>query len=127
MSLRSPLARVLYHGAARDGVGHWWVQRVTAVALAPLALWLTVSLLVLPDGYAAVSAWIGAGVHPVLLSLTVLLAIWHSWLGLQVVIEDYVHGFLVKTGSLLLSSCVHGLLAASALYAVLRIALKAAA
>jgi succinate dehydrogenase membrane anchor subunit len=126
MSLRSPLARVLYHGAARDGVGHWWVQRVTAVALAPLALWLTVSLLALPDGYGAASAWIGAGVHPVLLALTVLLAIWHSWLGLQVVIEDYVHGFLVKTTSLLLSTFVHGLLAASALYAVLRVALKAA-
>ncbi|HXN10529.1 MAG TPA: succinate dehydrogenase, hydrophobic membrane anchor protein [Steroidobacteraceae bacterium] len=127
MSLRSPLARVLYHGAAHDGVGHWWVQRVTAVALAPLALWLTVSLLALPDGYGAVCAWIGAGVHPVLLALTVLLAVWHSWLGLQVVIEDYVHGFLVKTASLLLSTFVHGLLAAGALYAVLRIALKAAA
>jgi succinate dehydrogenase / fumarate reductase membrane anchor subunit len=127
MSLRSPLGRVLYHGAARDGVGHWWVQRVSAVALAPLALWLTVSLLALPDGYAAVTAWIGAGMHPVLLALTVLLAIWHSWLGLQVVIEDYVHGFVTKTCSLLLSSFVHGLLAATALYAVLRIALRGAA
>ena len=91
MSLRSPLSRVLYHGAAHDGTGHWWVQRVTAVALAPLAIWLTVSLLALPDGYGAVTAWIGAGMHPVLLALTLGLAIWHSWLGLQVVIEDYVH------------------------------------
>jgi succinate dehydrogenase / fumarate reductase, membrane anchor subunit len=124
MSLRSPLGRVLYHGAAHDGVAHWWVQRVTAVALAPLAIWLTVSLLALPDDYRAVSSWIGAGVHPVLLALVVLLAIWHSWLGLQVVIEDYVHGFLSKTGALLLSTFVHGLLAASALYAVLRIALR---
>jgi succinate dehydrogenase / fumarate reductase membrane anchor subunit len=126
MSLRSPLGRVLYHGAARDGVGHWWVQRVTAVALAPLALWLTVSLLALPDGYRAVTEWIGAGMHPVLLALTVLLAVWHSWLGLQVVIEDYVHGFVIKTCSLLLSTFAHGLLAAGALYAVLRIALRAA-
>jgi succinate dehydrogenase / fumarate reductase membrane anchor subunit len=126
MSLRSPLARALYHGAARDGVGHWWVQRVTAVALAPLALWLTASLLALPDGYRAVSSWIGAGVHPVLLALTMLLALWHSWLGLQVVIEDYVHGFLTKTCALLLSTFAHGLLAASALYAVLRIALRSA-
>jgi succinate dehydrogenase / fumarate reductase membrane anchor subunit len=124
MSLRSPLSRVLYHGAAHDGTGHWWVQRVTAVALAPLAIWLTVSLLALPDGYGAVTAWIGAGMHPVLLALTLGLAIWHSWLGLQVVIEDYVHGFGTKTCSLLLSTFVHGLLAASALYAVLRIALR---
>jgi len=127
MSLRSPLSRVLYHGAARDGVGHWWIQRVTAVALAPLAIWLTVSLLSLPDDYQAVVAWIGAGLHPVLLALAVLLAIWHSWLGLQVVIEDYVHGFVTKTCSLLLSTFVHGLLGASALYAVLRIALRGAA
>lgn len=124
MSLRSPLARVLYLGAARDGVGHWWVQRVTAIALAPLAIWLTAELLALPDGYDAAIAWIGAGVHPVLLALALVLAIWHSWLGVQVVIEDYVHGFLAKTCSLLLSSCVHGLLVASALYAVLRIALR---
>jgi succinate dehydrogenase / fumarate reductase membrane anchor subunit len=127
MSLRSPLARVLYHGAARDGVAHWWAQRVSAVALAPLAIWLAVALLALPDGYGAVISWVGAGLHPVLLALTVLLALWHSWLGLQVVIEDYVHGFLIKTSALLLSTCVHGLLAASALYAVLHIALKGAA
>jgi succinate dehydrogenase / fumarate reductase membrane anchor subunit len=127
MSLRSPLSRALYHGAARDGVGHWLVQRVSAVALAPLAIWLTVALLGVPDQYGAVIAWIGAGVHPVLLALTLLLALWHSWLGLQVVIEDYVHGFVTKTCSLLLSSFVHGLLAATALYAVMRIALRSGA
>jgi succinate dehydrogenase / fumarate reductase membrane anchor subunit len=127
MSLRSPLGRVLYLGAARDGVGHWWVQRVTAVALAPLAVWLTIALLALPEGYDAALAWIGAGMHPVLLALTLLLALWHSWLGVQVVIEDYVHGFAIKTVSLLLSTFAHGLLAASALYAVLRIALRSGA
>jgi len=125
MSLRTPLARVLNRGSAHDGVHHWWLQRVTAVALAPLCLWLTVSLLALPAGsYGAVSAWIGTGLHPVLLALTVVLASWHAWLGIQVVIEDYVSQAGWKTLLLLLSSFVNALLAASAVYAVLRVSLR---
>jgi len=127
MSLRTPLARALHHGTARDGVGHWLIQRVTAAALAPLAVWLLVALLSLPDaGYPTVVTWIGAGWNPVLLALTVLIGAWHAWLGVQVVIEDYVHGFLPKTIALLLSVFVHVLLATSGVYAVLRIALRSA-
>ncbi len=124
MSLRSPLGRALNHGAAHDGVQHWWVQRVTAIALGPLLVWLVVALFSLPAGYAAVTAWIGAGLHPVFLALTVLLGAWHSWLGVQVVVEDYVHGFALKTSTLLCSGFLHALLAACGLYAVLRIALR---
>jgi succinate dehydrogenase / fumarate reductase membrane anchor subunit len=127
MSLRTPLGRVLYQGTARDGVGHWWVQRVTAVALAPLSIWLTLSLLWQPTAsYEDVTTWIGSGLHPVLLALTVVLAAWHAWLGIQVVIEDYVaqHGWKILL--LLLSAFVNALLAASGVYAVLRIALRSA-
>jgi succinate dehydrogenase / fumarate reductase membrane anchor subunit len=124
MSLRAPLARALHHGTARDGVGHWVVQRVTAVALAPLAIWLLVGLLSLPlADYASVVRWVGAGLHPVLLALLVLVAAWHAWLGVQVVIEDYVHGFLSKTLALLCSLLLHVLVATAGVYAVLRIAL----
>jgi succinate dehydrogenase / fumarate reductase membrane anchor subunit len=124
MSLRAPLARALHHGSAHDGVGHWLVQRVTAAALAPLAIWLLVGLLSLPSSdYATVTRWIGAGAHPVLLALTLLIASWHAWLGIQVVIEDYVHGFVAKTVALLASLFVHVLLAAAGVYAVLHIAL----
>jgi succinate dehydrogenase / fumarate reductase membrane anchor subunit len=128
MSLRTPLGQALHHGTARDGVGHWLIQRVTAIALAPLAAWLLIALLALPSpDYATVSAWIAAGVHPVLLALIVVIASWHAWLGVQVVIEDYVHGFLAKTTALLASTFVHLLVAASGVYAVLRIALGGAA
>src|SRR5665213_3372955 len=125
MSLRTPLARVLNHGAAHDGVGHWIVERVTALALAPLSVWLLVSLLSLPQvDYASVSAWVAASWNPVWLALVVVLAAWHSWLGVQVVTEDYVHQALTKTLTLLLSTFAHALLAVSGVYAVLRIALR---
>jgi succinate dehydrogenase / fumarate reductase membrane anchor subunit len=128
MSLRTPLGRVLNHGAAHDGVSHWWIERITALALVPLSVWLIIALLRLPlADYAGVSAWIGAGLNPVLLGLFVLLACWHSHLGVQVVVEDYVHAAAVKTATLLLSSAVHLLLTAAGLYAVLRIALKGVA
>jgi succinate dehydrogenase / fumarate reductase, membrane anchor subunit len=128
MSLRTPLGQALHHGTARDGVGHWLIQRVTALALAPLAVWLLIALLSLPGAdYATVTHWIAAGLHPVLLALIVVIATWHAWLGVQVVIEDYVHGFLAKTTALLASTFVHVLLAASGVYAVLRIALRSAA
>ena len=127
MSLRTPLARALHHGAARDGVGQWWLQRVTAIALAPLTIWLVIALLSLRSAdYASVSRWIGSGLNPVLLALTVLIATWHAWLGVQVVIEDYVHGVMAKTLALLASTFVHGLIAAAGVYAVLRIALRTA-
>jgi succinate dehydrogenase / fumarate reductase membrane anchor subunit len=123
MSLRAPLARALHHGSAHDGVGHWLIQRVTASALAPLAIWLLIALLSLPSSdYTTVTRWIGSGLHPVLLALVVLIGAWHAWLGVQVVIEDYVHGFLAKTLALLASLFVHVLVAASGLYALLRIA-----
>jgi succinate dehydrogenase / fumarate reductase membrane anchor subunit len=128
VSLRTPLARVLNQGAARDGVHHWLVQRVTAVALAPLSVWLTASLLRLPNrDYETVTAWIAAGLHPVLMGMTVLLAAWHAWLGIQVVIEDYIEQPALKVLLMLLSAFTNALLVASGVYALLRIALRSQA
>jgi succinate dehydrogenase / fumarate reductase membrane anchor subunit len=129
VNLRTPLGRVLNHGAARGGVvSHWIVERVTGLALAPLSVWLLVQLLTLPSSdYASVTAWIAGGWNPVWLALTVLIASWHSWHGVQVVVEDYVHGFAVKTLTLLLSAFAHALIAASGVYAVLHVALRSGA
>lgn len=125
MSLRTPLGVALGRGAARAGVHHWWVQRVTAVALVPLTLWLLFSLSRLPlADQAAVTDWIAAGWHPVLLCLTILVMAWHSVLGVQVVIEDYVHVKLTRTVTLLLVNFIHVVVAAAGIYAVLRVAFR---
>jgi succinate dehydrogenase / fumarate reductase, membrane anchor subunit len=125
MSLRSPLARVLGYGSAKEGVHHWWVQRLTSIALIPLTVWFAVAVLSLPlDDRAAVAAWVAHGWTPLLMVLFVLIATWHSRLGVQVVIEDYVHAPGPKTISLILSTFVHFLVAAAAIFAVLKVAFE---
>jgi succinate dehydrogenase / fumarate reductase, membrane anchor subunit len=125
MTLRSPLARVLGHGSAKEGVHHWWVQRLTSIALVPLTVWLVVALLSLPlHDRASVAAWIANGWTPLLLSVFVLVATWHSRLGVQVVVEDYVPSAGIKTVSLILSTFVHFLAAAVSIFAVLKIAFE---
>ncbi len=125
MSLQSPLARVLGYGSAKEGVHHWWVQRLTSVALIPLTVWFAVAVLSLPlDDRAAVAAWVANGWTPLLLILFVLIATWHSRLGVQVVIEDYVPAPGAKTFSLILSTFLHFLVAVAAIFAVLKVAFE---
>jgi succinate dehydrogenase / fumarate reductase membrane anchor subunit len=128
MNLRSPLGRVLGLGAAKDGVHQWWMQRLTSVALVPLSVWFVVSLLTLPaPEHAAVVAWMRESWTALLLILFVLVAAWHSQLGVRVVVEDYVHGGGPKTLTLVLVSFAHVLLAAAGVFAVLRVALGSGA
>ena len=126
MSLRTPLGRVLGKGAAKEGVHHWWLQRVTSVALIPLAVSFVVSLLSLPSlDYPTVHSWLHQSWTAVLMVLFIWLACWHSKLGLQVVIEDYVHGG-TKTLLLILSTFGHTLVAAASIFAVLKVAFGSA-
>jgi succinate dehydrogenase / fumarate reductase, membrane anchor subunit len=127
MSLRSPLRRVLGTGAARSGVHHWWVQRLTSVALVPLSIWFVVSLLALPSlDHATVSAWMGGSWTALLLMLFVLVAVWHSQLGVRVVVEDYVHTAGLKSVILVSVTFAHVLLGAAGVFAVLRVTLGGA-
>ena len=128
MSLRSPVGRVLGLGSAGEGVGHWWSQRVTSVALVLLGLWFVFALIGLPDrGYETVTAWIAQPINAVLLSLLVGTMLYHSLLGLQVVIEDYVSNHGTKIVTMLALQFIHFVLGALGIFSVLRIAFGSAA
>lgn len=93
MDRRTPLARARGLGSAKDGVGHWWAQRLTAIALIPLVVWFAISLVMLSGAdLATVRAWIGSPMVMVLLILTIGVGLHHGQLGMQVVLEDYTNG-----------------------------------
>lgn len=95
--LRSPLNRARGLGSAKSGVHHFWMQRLTAVALIPLVIWFAVSLVMLSGAdYGMARAWLGSPFVMVLLILTICIGLYHGQLGMQVVIEDYVHSEGVK-------------------------------
>ena len=114
MQLRSHLGRVRGLGSSNDGVHHWWMQRLTGIALVPLCLWFVFSVVGLVDAdLLTVTNWVSRHYNPVLLILFVICMFYHGQLGLQVVIEDYIHSestkvtllVLVKLGALLLGAC----------------------
>jgi len=127
MNLANPLRQVLGSGSAKGGVQHWWLQRLTSLALVPLTVWFVVSLLALPAfTHATVVAWMGQSWSALLLVLLVLIAAWHSQLGLRVIVEDYVHAAGGKTVILVLLAFLHVLIAAAGVFAILKVALGGA-
>lgn len=92
MSLQTPLGRVRGLGSAKEGVQHWWVQRLTAIALVPLTIYFLYMLLSMVGADQAVArAIVAKPLNASLLAAFVLALFWHAQLGLQVVIEDYIH------------------------------------
>ena len=125
MSLRSPLGRVLGFGAAKQGVAHWWVVRVTAIALIPLTLWFVIALLGKPlQSYEAMRGWLGQPWVAVPTILLIVTLAWHSRFGVEEIIVDYVHAKGTKTTLLLLSTFVHVAAAVCGVFAVLTLALS---
>jgi len=122
--LRTPLARARGIGSGKSGTGHFWVQRVTAVALVLLVPWL-VGLLVSMIGadLESVRAAIARPLNAVLLAAFVIAGFWHAKLGVQVVIEDYVHTRWAEVALLLINLLACALGALASLYAIGRIAM----
>lgn len=96
--LRSKLSRAKGLGSAHHGVSHWWLQRVTAVALIPLSIWFMYSLvtLLLQPDVIKVAEWLASPVNALVMVLLLIATFIHAKLGVQVVIEDYVHGPVMK-------------------------------
>lgn len=123
MSYQSPIGRARGLGSAGDGTEHWWVQRMTAVALVPLCVWFVFSLTcVAGSELPVVIDWISQPFSAIMLILFISTALYHSQLGLQVVIEDYVGG-ATKVVTMALMKFAHVALAVAALFAILKIAL----
>lgn len=120
--LRTPLARARGLGSAKAGVHHWWAQRLTAIALVPLVVWFAISLVMMSGAeYELVRAWIGSPVVMVLLILTIVVGLHHGQLGLQVVIEDYVHSDGAKLALIVAIRFIAVLFGLAAVVAILRI------
>ena len=127
-SLRSPLGTVSGLGSAKSGVHHWWLQRLTSIALVPLTIWFTVSILSLPSmDHVTVIAWMAQSWTALLLIVLVLVATYHSQLGVRVVVEDYVHATGMKTLTLVIVTFAHALLAVAGVFAILKVAFGGAA
>lgn len=122
MELRSYLSRVRGLGASHEGTHHFWVQRISGIALIPLVIWFVLSATsVVGADLATFKAWVGTHYNPVLLILLIVTMFHHAYLGLQVVIEDYVHGEAAKLTSLILVKFAAVLLGACAVFAVIRL------
>jgi succinate dehydrogenase / fumarate reductase membrane anchor subunit len=121
MSMRTPLGRVLGLGSAKAGTEHWWVQRVTAIASLPLMVFLVVFIIAhLGASRVELVASVSNPLIAILLALTIISTLWHMRLGLQVVIEDYIHTPVAKFSALLFNSFFTAALGVAALYAILK-------
>ena len=122
MEMRSHLGRVRGLGSSNQGIHHWWAQRLTGIALVPLCLWFVFSVISFAGADVSVMKdWVGRHYNPVLLILFTFCIFHHGQLGLQVVIEDYIHSESVKIVSLILVKFGAIVLGASSAFAVLRL------
>ena len=123
MSLRTPLGRVRGLGSAKDGTSHWWMQRVTAVMLAPLSIWFMLCALpLLAADYADARVWLAQPLNAFPLLALILAVLYHALLGVQVVIEDYIHTRWVEVTLLTAIRLIAFLAALATSLAVVRIA-----
>lgn len=124
---RHPIKRARGLGSAKDGTGHWIIQRITAIALTFLSIYVVGLLLsMIGDDYASVRARVADPVHATLLTAFVIAMFWHAKLGMQVIIEDYVHEPVLATLSHLANIFFCALAAIAGVLAIVRIALAAA-
>lgn len=122
-TLRTPLSRVIHLGSAKDGAQHWWMQRVTAVALTPLAIWFVASLVSLAGAdLSMLKAWLGQPLPALFMILFLGVGLYHLKLGLQTIVEDYVHEEGPKLVLLLANAFACVLVGGAAILAVLKLA-----
>ncbi len=128
MSLRTPLARVRGLGSAKEGTAHWWGQRLSAIALVPLTIWFVASVAALAGAdHQTLRDWVASPLVASILILLIVATFYHAYLGLQVVIEDYVHGEAAKIAGLIVIKGASILLAVIGVLSVLTLLFGASA
>ena len=121
MSLRTPLSKAKGLGSAKEGSSHWWLQRLTAIALIPLSIWLVFSVAMLGStSYETMVAWLQSPIVVILLILFIVATFYHTQLGLQVIVEDYVGGW-IKIVTLVLINFLCIFLAVAGIIALLKV------
>ena len=123
MKLQSPLGRVRGLGSTKSGVVHWWAQRVTAVALVPLSIWFVISILgLIGADFGTYQDWISMHGNLILTIAFAIVLFHHAQLGLQVVIEDYIHAEGMKVALIMAVKFASVMCALSIIFAALRVA-----
>lgn len=122
MAMRTAIGRVRGLGSAKHGAEHWWLQRVTAVGLIPLTLWFVASIVMMAGAdFETAYLWIASPSGAIPMILLLLAGLWHGKLGLQVVIEDYIHAEGPKVALLMLVTLATVGLGVAAVFAVCKI------
>ena len=124
--MRSPLGRAIGLGSAKEGLEHWWRQRTTALLLVPLTLWFVIAVIgLIGADRAALIAWMHNPISAMLMVLLLVATFYHAALGLQMVIEDYIHGEAMRIGALLVMRLLCIAFVLRGVLAVLKLALGA--
>lgn len=122
-NFRTPLKKVKGLGSAKEGTGHFWSQRLTALALVPLVLWLAFSVASLPGmDYVAIREWLSQPFNAIVMILFLIAGFHHARLGLQVVIEDYISSHVTRTAAIIAVTFIAAALGVTGVFSVLRIA-----
>ena len=128
VSYRTPLGRARGLGSAKHGAGHWLSERITAIALVPLVIWMVYGILRLAAGdYGFAVQWAQDPLNATLTVLTLAISFWHMHAGVRVVVEDYIHKTLTKSALLLINLFICGLAGALAVFSILKVALSSGA
>ncbi len=118
---RAPLSVARGLGSAKDGLSHWWRQRVTAIALLPLTVWFVVSMIALAgQDRAHVLTWLHSPVNAVVFSLFLITSLYHADLGLQKIYEDYIQARWLQLSSRIATDFAAVILGAAGVFALLR-------
>jgi len=124
MKYRNPLAVARGLGSSKDGLGAWWMQRLTAIALVPLVLWFVVSIIALAgQDRVHVLAWLQSPVHGTVLALFLVASLYHADLGLRAIFEDYVQARWLQLSSRIAADFAAVFLGFAGVFALLRLAI----